>query len=66
MPIDDETSAASRAEDVGDPVREADLERVLKDVPRGALAISALAVVLLLAGWLAIYFGVYLARGPVS
>jgi hypothetical protein len=66
MPNDDETSAASRAEDVGDPVRESDLERVLKDVPRGALAISALAVVLLLAAWLAVYFGVYLARGPVS
>ena len=48
MSIDAETSAASRAQDVGDPVRESDLERVLKDVPRGALAISVLVVALLL------------------
>ena len=66
MIVDDEPSAADRPEHVADPVREGDLERVLKDVPRGALAISTLAVIVLLAAWLAVYFGVYLVRGPVS
>ena len=50
MIVDDEPSAADRPEHVADPVREADLERVMKDVPRGALAISTLAVIVLLPG----------------
>ena len=62
----DEPSAATRPQDVSDPVSEADLERVLTDVPRGALVLCAIAVALLLAGWLAIYFGIFLPRGPVS
>ena len=33
----DEPSAAQRSRDVSDPVKEADLERVMNDVPRGAL-----------------------------
>lgn len=66
MPAYDEPSAADRPEDVSDPVREADLERVLNDVPRGAFALCAIAVALLLACWLAIYFGIFLPRGPVS
>ena len=59
-----EPSAADRP--VADVVTEADLERVLKEVPRGALALCIIAVAILLACWLAIYFGVFLARGPVS
>jgi len=45
---------------------EADLERVLKDVPRGALALCGIAVLLMLLAWLAVYFGVFLPRGPIS
>jgi Cytochrome c oxidase subunit IIa family len=64
MAIYGESSAANRS--VADPVTEADLERVLTEVPRGALALCIIAVALLLACWLAIYFGVFLPRGPVS
>jgi hypothetical protein len=62
----DEPSAAQRAENVSDPVREDDLEIVLQDVPSGALALCTIAILLLLVCWLAIYFGVFLPRGPVS
>jgi len=62
----DQPSAAARPGDVSDPVREADLERVLKTVPSGALALCAIAVTLLLAAWLFVYFGVFIPRGPVG
>lgn len=61
-----EPSAAARPQDVADDVGEDDLERVLKDVPRGALALSVIAVAILLLLWLALYIGVFLPRGPVS
>lgn len=61
----DEKSAADRPDDVGDPVREADLARVLEVVPRGTFALCALAVALTLIGWLVVY-GIFLTRGPVS
>jgi predicted lipase len=66
MAIYDEPSAADRPEDVADPVREDDLERVLQEVPRGALAVSGTAVGIMLICWLAIYFGVFIPRGPVG
>lgn len=66
MALYDQPSAADLPEDVSDPVREADLERVLRDVPRGALALCAVALFILLACWLAIYFGVFIPRGPVA
>lgn len=66
MAAHDEPSAAQRSSNVADSVLEADLERVLKEVPRGALALCGIAVALLLICWLAIYFGVFLPRGPVS
>ncbi|MFO7305708.1 MAG: cytochrome c oxidase subunit 2A [Gammaproteobacteria bacterium] len=62
----EEPSAADRPVNVADPVLEADLERVLKDVPRGALALCGIAVLLMLLAWLAVYFGVFLPRGPIS
>jgi len=43
-----------------------DLERVMREVPRGAFALAALTVGLLLAGWLLVYFFVFLPRGMVS
>ncbi|HEX5077603.1 MAG TPA: cytochrome c oxidase subunit 2A [Geminicoccaceae bacterium] len=66
MAVHDEPSAAQQAGDVSDPVKEADLEWVLEDVPRGAFALCGIAVAILLACWLAIYFGVFLPRGPVG
>jgi len=43
-----------------------DLERVMREVPRGAFALAALTTGLLLAGWLLVYFLVFLPRGMVS
>lgn len=48
------------------PVRDAELERVLSEVPRGAMALAGISVGLLLLAWLAIYLFVFLPRGPVS
>jgi hypothetical protein len=59
-------SAAERPEDVANPVVEPALEEVLKTVPRGAFALAGIAMGLLLLAWLAVYFFVFLARGPVS
>jgi hypothetical protein len=47
--------------------RDADaLVRVMRDVPRGALALAALTVGLLLLAWLLMYALVFLPRGMVS
>ncbi len=42
------------------------LARVMRDVPRGALALAALTVGLLLVAWLLLYGLVFLPRGMVS
>ena len=42
------------------------LERVMVDVPRGALALSGLTVGLLLLAWFLMYVFVFLPRGPVG
>jgi len=42
------------------------LTRVMRDVPRGALALSALTVGLLLVAWFFIYALIFLPRGMVS
>ena len=62
----DEPSSAARPAEVSNPVAERDLERALEVVPRGAAALCGLAVALLIVAWLAVYFGVFLPRGPVS
>jgi Cytochrome c oxidase subunit IIa family len=61
-----ETSAADQPQNVADSVKEDDLQRVLKHVPSGAFALCAIVVALVLIFWLAIYFGIFLPRGPVS
>jgi len=45
---------------------EANLERVMREVPRGALALAGLAVGLLLLAWLLIFSFVFLPRGMVG
>lgn len=42
------------------------LERALEGGPRGALAVSLIAVGLLLAGWFLVYLAVFLPRGSVG
>jgi hypothetical protein len=45
---------------------EALLERVMREVPRGALALSAFTVGLMLVAWFLIYALVFLPRGTVG
>ena len=42
------------------------LERAMDESPKGAVAVSLIAVALLLVGWLGMYFLVFLPRGPVG
>ena len=41
-------------------------EAVMREVPKGALALSALTVGLLVVAWFVIYLFVFLPRGPAS
>ena len=41
-------------------------ETIMREVPKGALALSALTVGLLVVAWFAIYLFVFLPRGPVG
>lgn len=45
---------------------EAELDAVMREVPRGAMALAGLAVGLLLLAWLAMYAFVFLPRGQVG
>ena len=45
---------------------EEELERIMREVPRGALALAALTVGMLLVGWLLVYALVFLPRGMVG
>ena len=46
--------------------RAAAVSRDLRDGPKGALLISAIAVGLLFVGWLAFYFLLFMPRGPIG
>ena len=50
----------------GDPFEDAALERVMREVPRGALALSGLTVGLLLVAWFLMYALVFVPRGMVG
>ena len=51
---------------VGDAFDDAALERVMREVPRGALALSGLTVGLLLLAWFLMYAWVFVPRGMVG
>ena len=62
----DEAYPAGR-HDCGSDAEELELlERVMHDTPKGAIAVSLIAVALLLIGWLGMYFLVFLPRGTVG
>jgi hypothetical protein len=42
------------------------LEAALEGGPKGAVAVSLIAVALLMVGWLGMYFLIFLPRGPVG
>ena len=60
-PLGRSLARARRGADRADAAAEA-----LKDGPRGALLVAGIAVALLLVGWLAFYFLLFLPRGPVG
>jgi hypothetical protein len=66
MPSPDDPPLGPAAAENLDPLEDPALERVLREVPRGALALSALTVGLLLLAWILIYAFVFLPRGMVS
>jgi hypothetical protein len=59
-------SAAASPEHVAAPISADAAAEALKDGPKGALLVAGIAVALLLAGWLAFYFLLFLPRGPVG
>jgi hypothetical protein len=58
-------SAAAQPEHVAAPIA-AETAAVLKDGPKGALLVAAIAVALLFIGWMAFYFILFLPRGPIG
>jgi hypothetical protein len=59
-------SAAHSPEHVAAPIGAQAAAEALKNGPRGALLLSAVAVGLLFIGWLAFYFLLFLTRGPIG
>jgi hypothetical protein len=57
---------ATDPRNVSPEVSEADLERAMREVPRGAFALAALTVGLLILCWFLMYALVFLPRGTVS
>jgi hypothetical protein len=47
-------------------IAEANLDAVMDEVPKGALALAGIAVVLLLAGYFFVYFAIFIPRGSVG
>jgi hypothetical protein len=49
-----------------DDVAQGELDAVMEKVPKGALALSGIAVLLLLIGWFFVYFAIFIPRGSVG
>jgi hypothetical protein len=64
--MSDRAYPATRHDYAGDAEELERLEAAMSGGPRGALAVSAIAVGLLLLCWLAIYFLVFIPRGTVG
>jgi hypothetical protein len=47
-------------------VFENELDAVMDEVPKGALALAGTAVLLLLMGWFFVYFAIFIPRGSVG
>ena len=60
------TSAATRPEHIAGPIDAQTVAAMLKNGPKGALLVSAIAVGLLFIGWMAFYFLLFLPRGPIG
>jgi Cytochrome c oxidase subunit IIa family len=49
-----------------DDVARGELDAVIDEVPKGALALAGIAILLLLAGWFFVYFAIFIPRGSVG
>ena len=56
----------TRHDHADDATELAKLEAALEGGPKGAIAVSLIAVGLLMVGWLGLYFLVFLPRGTVG
>lgn len=59
-------SSAHSPEHVAAPIGAHEAARALRDGPIGALVVASIAVGLLLLGWLALYFLLFMPRGPIG
>jgi hypothetical protein len=59
-------SAAALPEHVAAPIDSDAAAQALRHGPRGALLVSSIAVAIILLGWLAFYFLLFLPRGPIG
>jgi len=59
-------SAAARPEHVAAPIGPDEAARALRNGPVGALVVASIAVAVLLIGWMAFYFLLFLPRGPIG
>jgi hypothetical protein len=59
-------SAAHLPEHVAAPIGADQATAALRNGPRGALLVASVAVALLLIGWMAFYFFLFMPRGPVG
>jgi hypothetical protein len=60
------SSAAALPEHVAAPISSDAAAAALRHGPRGAFVIAGIATGLLLLGWLAFYFLLFLPRGPIG
>jgi Cytochrome c oxidase subunit IIa family len=49
-----------------DDVAQGELDAVMGEVPKGALALVGVAILLLLTGWFFVYFAIFIPRGSVG
>jgi hypothetical protein len=66
VPAQDHPSATRPQPDVSDLATNEAVEKVLAIVPRGALALAAILLGIMLAGWLAFHFLLFLPRGVIE
>jgi hypothetical protein len=62
----DHSSAAALPEHVAAPISSDAAAAALRHGPRGALIVAGIATAMLLVGWLAFYFLLFLPRGNVG
>ena len=66
MAITVHDSASDLRDSVDAPTSADGAAKALSNGPHGALLVSAIAVALLLIGWMAFYFLLFLPRGPIG